>query len=426
MTAPFVFSTANSGTSTWPCVGANVFELDAGYPKFKGSNDGQEAVVKGWVNYDEYPDFIAQMQPPSTSIGSNMIINYGAKLPGFDFLRVVDWDAEPYPGNAPLPDNDKNDYRKHPLMYVTLVFRFVKQQGTGGTGTNTNPDPAPFLIHRWSIGGQVLSLDNQGLIWDDIRKKLIGGNSEPFFKKTVVADVFEECHASKRRKVGVPVGSTEKVNAIKLLPHIEHEITWPRVPKPAFTYLKEAVGKVNKFEMKFRTGKIPPECLLFTGARIQETVMSNGETSWELVMSFSERQVKARDQKAPGGWNHFFRTNKPSQIYPFLTDDDPETTFTESQVPGPVFGFKLDSGDQGVADVEEWYSCSGLPGFYRLELSPGDYSHPCIEETLDSNGDLTSIDLQTGYLDDLAIFEVYPFANLFKPDPLPATPSAIP
>lgn len=422
MVAPFVFSGVNN--STWPCIPNSVFEIEAGYPKFKGSNDGQEATVMGWVNYDEYQDFIAQVQPPSTAVGGSQIINYGAELPGFPFLRLVDWEAEPYPGNRPLSDLDLNNYRKHPLMYVKLVFRFVKQQGTGGS-TPSNPDPAPYLIHRWSIGGQVLSLDNQGLMWDDLRRKMSGGASEPFFNKTVGTTVFEECLDSKRRKVGAAVAQTDKVNAIKLVPHIEHEITWPRVPRPAFTYLKEAVGKVNEFEMTFRTGKIPPECLLFTGARIQETVMSNGETSWELVMSFSERQVKARDQAAVGGWNHFFRSNRPSQVYPFLIDGDPDTTFTSSQVPSPVAGFNLDTGDQGIAGVEEWYSCTGLPGFYRLELNPGDYSNPCIVQTTVA-GSSVSIDLQTGYLDDLAIFEKYNFSKIFRPEPLTATPSTLP
>jgi len=423
MVAPFVFSGPDD--SRFPCIPNSVFEIEAGYPKFKGSNDGQEAVVKGWVNYDEYRDFIAQVQPPSTSVGGNQIIQYGAQLPSYPYLRLTDWEAEPYPGNAPLSDLDANNYRKHPLMYVTLIFRFVKQQATGGSGSQPNPDPAPFLIHRWSVGGQVLSLDNQGLMWDDIRRKLSGGGSEPFFRKTIGATTHEECLASKRRKVGVLVGQTEKVNAIKLLPHIEHEITWPRVPRPAFTYMKEAVGKVNEFEMTFRTGKVPPECLLFTGARIQETVMSNGETSWELVMSFSERQVRARDQAEPGGWNHFFRSNRPSQVYPFLENDDPDTTFTESLVPGPVSGFSLDTGDQGFADVPEWYSCTGLPGFYRLELNPGDYANPCIKETVVA-GQTVGIDLQTGYLDDLAIFERYDFQNLWKPEPITSSPSVVP
>lgn len=412
MVAPFVFSGVNN--STWPCIPGSVFEIEAGYPKFKGSNDGQEAVVKGWVNYDEYNDFIAQVQPPSTAVGGTQVIQYGAQLPGYAYLRLTDWEAEPYPGNRPLPDLDTKNYRKHPLMYVTLVFRFVKQQGTGGT-TPTNPDPAPFLIHRWSIGGQVLSLDNQGLMWDDLRRKMSSGDSDPFFKKTVGTTTYEESRESKRQKVGAGVAQTDKVNAIKLIPHIEHEITWPRVPRPAFTYMKEAVGKVNKFEMTFRTGKVPPECLLFTGARIQETVMSNGGTSWELVMSFSERQVKARDQAAPGGWNHFFRSNKSSIIYPYAGTDPIGGVFTDPPVTSPVAGHSKITVD----GHDIWYSCTNLPGFYRLELNPGLPDGVCIKETMVA-GQLVGIDLQTGYLDDLAIFEVYDMRRLWLPEPLPS------
>ncbi len=411
-----IFSFSGVSNTNFPCIASGIFELEAGYPKFSGSNDGQEAVVKGWVNYDEYPDFIAQMQPPSTYVGGNMVINYGASLPGFPYLRVTDWEAERYPGNAPMNDLDADNYRKHPLMYVTLHFRFVKQQGTSSTDPDSNPDPAPFLIHRWTIGGQVLALSDNMLLWDDIRRKMSGGNSEPFFDRTVGSppQTFEECHASKRNKVGVIAGQgDEKLNAFKLLPHIEHEITWPRIPRPAFTYFREAVGKVNDREVRFRTGRIPAECLLFSGAAIRETVMSDGKTAWDLTMNFSERRVRARDQEAPGGWNHFFRATKPQQIYPFLVDDDPETTFTGAQVAGPVAGHQLDTDS-----IPEWFSCTGLPGFYRLELSPGDYSHPCIAEETDSNGNLTSIDLITGYQEQLAIFERYNFARLFLPEPI--------
>ena len=415
-----IYTLDNDNTSTFPCIPVGKFHLQAGFPTFKGSNDGQEAVLKGWVNYDEYPAFIAQMQPPSTAVGGSQVINYGAELPGFSYLRVVDWEASPYPGDAPLSDLDANNYRKHPLMYVTLVFRFVKQQGTGGS-TPSNPDPAPFLIHRWSIGGQVLSLDNQGLMWDDIRRRMSGGGPEPFFIGVPgTGPNVVESYASKRQRVGVGVGQSEKVNAIKLLPHIEHEITWPRVPRPAFTYLKEAVGKVNEFEMTFRTGKIPPECLLFTGARIQETVMSNGETSWELVMSFSERQVKARDQFAPGGWNHFFRSNRPSQVFFYPVSGEPDNKFC-----GTASGGTYTNAQGYTENGECFFGCTNLPGFYRLELSPGDYSNPCIVETTVA-GTLTKIDLQTGYLDDLAIFERYNFSRLFKPEPLTSAPSAIP
>lgn len=400
------FKLSGTSDSTFPCIPSGIFEVEAGYPRFRGSNDGQEAELRGWVNYDEYPDFIAQMQPPSTFIGGNMIIAYGAALPGFEYLRVTDWEAERWPGQAPTSDIDADNYRKHPLMYVKLTFRFVKQHATSTTNPEDNPDPAPFLIHRWTVGGQVLSLDNIGLMWDDIRRKLSGGNSEPFFSSGSLA----ESHASKRQRVGVAAGQDEKINAARLLPHIEHEITWPRVPKPSFTYLREGIGKVNDREVRFRTGRIPKECLLFSGASVRETVMSNGKTAWELVMKFSERRVVAADQSDPGGWNHYFRAQRPSQTFPYLVNDDPETTFTKSLAPGPVPSHALNSDNI-------WYACNGGPGFYRLEVNPGSYDHPCIAEETDSNNNTITLDLATGYRQQLAIFQQYDFRNLWKSEP---------
>jgi len=411
---PFIFEAT---PTTFPCLATDTFCVEAGYPKFSGGQDGQQAVVKGWVNYDEYPAFIAEMQPPSVDNGTTMTIQYGAALPGFSYLRVTEWDAEPWPAHT--AEQDANDYFKTPLMYVTLTFRFVKQQiNSGEDPSSDNPDPVPYLIHRLSVGGQVLSLDNDGLMWDDIRRRLGNWNPEPFFAE---GGPDEECQNSKRQKVGVTAGMLEKINAVLQIPHIEHEITWPRVPRPPFTAIKTLVGCVNQSAMSFKTGTIPAECLLFTGARVQQTQMSNGENSWELVYSFAERQVVARDQQALGGWNHFFRASRPRPIYPYLTNGDPGgiadhptgSRYTSDDYPGPYTAHDVDG-------EYTWFYCPNLPGFYRLELNPGTNEDMCIEEEYDSDSGLISkISLKTGYFDDLAIFKKADLGRLFLREPNP-------
>ena len=414
MPVTFTFET---NLTKFPCIDSGTFCIDAGYPEFKGGQDGQEAVLKGWVLYDEYEDFIAQMQPPSTLVGSSQIVQYGAQLPGFPYLRVTDWEASRFPKEAPGTELDPKNYFKHPLMYVSLTFRFVKQQGTSSSDPDRNPDPTPYLIHRLSVGGQVLSLDNQGLMWDDIRRKI--GNdpangSDPFFRYTSGGDTFTfefcECAMSKRQKVGVTAGATEKINAVLQIPHVEHEITWPRVPKPPFSVIKTFVGCVNDREMKFQTGTIPAECLLFVGARVQQTVMSNGETSWELVYTFAERQAVAKDQAEPAGWNHFFRSQRPVPIFPYSTNSNPRTVYTTTDVPGPV-----SAHDTTVINSQDtWYYCPGLPGFYRLELNPGTNMDLCIDQVDDGSGGLVSIALKPGYVDQLAIFKKRNLNLLFR------------
>lgn len=412
-----IFKLSGESDSTFPCIPNGIFEIEAGYPTFKGGQDGQEGVIKGWINYDEYEDFIAQMQPPSTFVGGNMVVSYGAEMPGFPYLRVTDWEAERYPKEAPESDLDANNYRKHPLMYVTLYFRFVKQRGTSSTNPSYNPDPAPYLIHRWSAGGQVLSLDNKGLMWDDIRRRNDSGDAQPFFVGTHAGTSTAEHITSKRQRVGVSAAQDQKVNAVLQIPHIEHEITWPRVPVPPFTYIKRFVGCVNDREMKFRTGTIPAECLLFTGAKVQETVMSNGETSWELVYTFAERQVTARDQQGPGGWNHFFRSKEPDQIF-FSKSEEADDYFCDAT-------YWDGNGSYGVdGSLGCYFGCTGLPGFYRLELSPGNPSNPCIPSIPVVAGGTETIDqaLKTGYLEDLAIFKKRDLGLLFKPEPSTTSP----
>jgi len=166
--------------------------------------------------------------------------------------------------------------------------------------------------------------------------------------------------------------------------------------------------------MNFQTGKIPAECLLFLGASVQQTAMTNGEIAWELVYKFAERQVDARDQQAKGGWNHFFRSNKPQKV--FFYDDDPNDPFES-----PPY-----SNDRYPTDAGFFYGCTGDPGFYRLELNPGDADdgdNDCIEQSLNvTTGQLEKIYLKTNYLDQLAIFKQKNLLDLFKPDPLTTTP----
>lgn len=402
------FAIPDIGANTFPCIDGKF--VVSGCPSYRIGQDGIEAVLRGMLAYDDLDAFVDQIQPPSTIIGSNMVIQYGAPFPGRPNLRVTDIKIDPLVDSAvSTGDLDSAGFHKCSHYMIVITYRFGKVSGTG-SGTN-NPDPAPFLIHRWSIGGQVLSLDNRGLMWDDIRRRGTGGTPDPFFSQTVGSTLIQESHDSKRSRVGVVVAQDDKVNAHLLIPHIEHEITWPRVPKPPFSFIKQAAGKVNRDEMNFQTGKIPPECLLFTGAQIQQTAMSNGQVAWELVYRFSERQVKAMDQTTVGGWNHYFRSSEPLSVN--FTN---EAQGTIDAVDVPPVGTPPHSTQGFFLDGQNnYFSCTNLPGFYRLELTPGNPKNVCIREMTTPSGVIT-IDLATGYLDELAIMQKFDMRKLFGPD----------
>jgi hypothetical protein len=332
----------------------------------------------------------------------------------------VDWKIDPYP----IPTNvlDVDNYFKHPLYYCKLTFKTVMQENVSGT----NPDPVPNLIHRRTYGGQVLSLSDRGLMWDNLRKPLAAGGFPPFLEDLTPSPALLESMLSKRNRVGVNVAQDDKVNAHKLLPHIEHEMIWPKVISGAIPEIaiRAAIGKTNDREMRFRIGgRYPAETMLFVGANITETMLSNGALASEIIYKFAIRQVKARDQQAPGGWNHFFRCNLPEQL--LLTRDSlilgasiqvPFEDYSTGTFNYSGYASQASATFNSTPYVDVPYDCTNLPGFYRLELSPGAYSNPCIEEYLTVGGSLESIALKTGYEESLAIFEQYDFRNLFKPD----------
>jgi hypothetical protein len=406
----------NVTSTTFPCIPTEQFEIEAGYPRTSGGGSTPlEGVLKGWINYDDYNSLIELLQPSSTLVGGLMTVqSYGMKMPGgndFDYLRCVRWEATPvYKTSDEL---DGAGYHKSDLWYFTIIFQSVTLLPT---------------VHRRSVGGQVLSLDNQGLMWDDIRRKRLTGGKDLFLVDT--ATPLEESDTSKRSRVGVKALQDDRINAHLLIAHTQYEISWQRVVSVPVTAIMNTIGRVNSQPLRFRDWLIPPECCLMTGANIQESVMLNRQVCSEVVYHFAIRIVKAQDQNDPGGWNHFFRSVAPEQR--FLTVDnstgDKQLPFTFSiGIPASAYNYAF-NGSEGYQHTAEshktnpnqFYACTGLPGFYRLEMTPGDPTLPCIEVITGTGGLPISMALETGYLDQLAIFNKVDFSKIFQPEPPPS------
>ena len=340
------------------------FKLISGYPTFDISGQGEiRGIRRGTLPWDELDAFVNIMMPTNTVVGGVMFAFLGAEFPGRPYLHVTGMNVKPYVDRSVAIDFN-NDF-KHDFWDVTIQYEFIKNEIIAGG------DPVPFLIHRWSVGGDVFQADNQGCAWDNIVGK---GLTLPAQTSPATWNYDGILHASAQPR--------EMRNGPRIIsPHIEHEITWPRVPKPPFTAMKNLVGKTNSQQMTFATGPVKTECLLYNGSQVEMTALSNGERAWNLTHRFSERQVDAEDQNEPGGWNHFYRSATPSTV-----------TITNSGTPP----------DQDF--------CTGISGFYRLEKQLG------IVTTCSPDAALQPYTI--GYNDSLAIFKRRNFADLFKPEPI--------
>ncbi len=247
-----------------------------GSPNFDVKPDGATAERRGLVSWDNLDDLVAEVFPPTEASGSTLGQIAGAAFPGRPYLRAESIRIQPFGDRIIGPDTSQ-DFSSSPV-YEQAVFTIRYATPTAAQNDDESDDegdPVPFLRHRWSVGGEFLSLPASGLEW------------------AAAGDV-------------VP----EDINAGVFVPTIEHEITIPRIASPPFSVIRDRIGTVNVAAVSLSTGAIDPETLLFLGAEIEREVMSNGERAWGVSYRFSERRVYPQDQDAEavgfGGWNHYW------------------------------------------------------------------------------------------------------------------------
>lgn len=257
-----------------------LFDEDASSPVFQIRADRSSARRVGRIAWGDTPQLVADMFPPTIVGGSTITVGIGAPFPGWDWLRASAIQVEPYPECPTGPDTSQDiesipDYK---MALVTIDYESINfpiEEPSDG-------DPVPFLTHRWSLGGEFLTLESHQLEWCDEEK--------------------------------VPDHTTGGV----LVPIIEHEVHWPRVINPPFSAMRSRLGKVNDADFQLATGTAQQETLLFLGAELKRDVMSNGARAWDLTYRFSERRVSPKedtcDELEVGGWNHFWRDDGCSRV----------------------------------------------------------------------------------------------------------------
>lgn len=256
-----------------------VFNEISGSPLIIQTSTRASAQRQGIIAWGDIDDFIAQVFPPIINPGVTIEEGAGVAFPGKDFIRADSIEFIPHFGeDDPITGPDiTQDFDTLPTFLNALAtIDYV----TPKFALDDDEDLIPFLIHRWSIGGEFLSIGGESTIWE--------------LDSEQAADV----------------------EPATFVPTIEHEITWLHVISPPFATIRDRVGKVNSSSLDFTTGTIVTETLAFVGAELQREVLSDGARAWEVTYRFSERRVVSLDEDPTlagpnpgvGGWNHYWRS----------------------------------------------------------------------------------------------------------------------
>lgn len=242
--------------------------------------------------------------------------------------------AEPFVGDedkitSPATDNlDLSSVNAYDKLKVTISYG-TSQPGQSPEGQGD--DPVELLEHRWSAGGEFITIPTGGLEWGD------GGNV------------------------------SKDVDAGLLIPHFDMSLRWPRVENPPFATIRDRIGSVNDADMQFKTGVCAPETLMFQGAELSRTVLTTGDLAWDVTYRFGERRVPLGDDTdtvggdaggdtiAVGGWNHFYRSE--------LDEEDQEADDLEQEGKTGFFRLKVKSGRDGAGDPI--YLLKSLAGLFQ-------------------------------------------------------------
>lgn len=252
-------------------------ELDSS-PTFDGNIQAANFVAtqRGLGRWQDINAMISYIMAPTLVFGELFGVFAGSPFPDNANLRCIDFKIEPADTISGITSGGVN---LHNFCFWTIKYSNIR----GNPNQQGNQDPVAMLIHEYDVGGELFIPSGLKMAWG--------------------VD-------------GTPVQGSGR--GATFVPTVEMTITWPRIP-----YLNipgDAIdslrGKVNQFTVTFATGSCAPETLLFLGAKIRGSSMSDGTLSWDLSYKFSKRTVKASDagsgtsygiQGQYGGWNHFWR-----------------------------------------------------------------------------------------------------------------------
>lgn len=164
--------------------------------------------------------------------------------------------------------------------------------GLGLPLQDVTPPVGTELLHTARAGGQFLVMEGRKLEWEDKDSSTPGGDPMP------------------------PVPEDQQANL--LVPTVEHEIIWRRIPADKFRLvwrkIKQKLGFVNDAEFLLSSA----ETVLLEDATFEEvfTVDPDNPYCYTIAMNFRERKIIGDEIEVEGlptgifaeyGWNHIYR-----------------------------------------------------------------------------------------------------------------------
>lgn len=330
------------------------YRIMEGYPKFKFTESGASAEEKYLIVGRHLAAFALESLPPPSQVldllGGG---NTGRPYPGLPRLVTRELDAEPFdqskPGDPLLTDDSEASGTYSPFYVVTINYSTREQEDE----EEDEDDLETILTHDIQAGAEFiiippdnLSSADEGDEPDDDQDgevRATGEDGEPY--------VPGGGDAAKNpvKKTNVPIS--------KILPTIEHTLTWTRCPNPPWGQMRNALGKLNSDRLPIFFNA-PAGTVLFLGfSAKQEWEWVTRERSsagyrirpWTVTLKFSERALIERGKRIT--WNHVFIPGKDHNRFEKVYLDPPANTRTIYESVPFLNIFKVDKPENTLPET---------------------------------------------------------------------------
>lgn len=240
-------------------VGGIFYEELSNSPTFSVTQRGATAKQRIKIRWADMDAFVQEVFPSPIIGGCGITYDPAARFPGRPLLIADQLDIDPFVPDKHLTHEAVPADYDHAI--VEISYKTKDYDDSGGE----------VLSHKTSIGAEFLTLPSGHLRWE----------SQPVGER-------------------IP----DQIEAGKLIPTVEHQLTYHYVPEPNFDVITAFTGCVNGSVGLFNAA---PETLLFLGAEAERSITVFGVEAWKLDFRFTQRVVKHGPYSV--GWNHFFRTS---------------------------------------------------------------------------------------------------------------------
>lgn len=231
---------------------AVTFDPMPGYPVYFGSLQELRATLVGLIPWTDINNHFLELFPPAIA----GVPQLPTLLNGSAYLYADSVEYEPYTGDSGGTFDGSVVPPTYDQAKATIHFKSIPY----------SEENNQIVTRRISMGGEMLLLPNTKLYWSGSPPTQVSNNA---------------------------------VQAGKFIPMLEHQLTFHRVLVPMYSAMRASIGTLNNATFEGAT----TGSLLYLGAELQQTKMSDGSAPWQIDHRFAERII---DGNTSIGWNYFF------------------------------------------------------------------------------------------------------------------------